>query len=73
MSRVQQTITIAVSEKLKIRLEQIAAEQGCMWGDKPNISELIRRIAEGEIPVGSAAIQAAATQLATAIKTINSI
>lgn len=30
-------------------LERVAAEMNCFWGDKPNVSEMLRRIANGEI------------------------
>lgn len=35
----------------KEKLEAIALQMGCMWGDRPNISQLVHRIAQGELRI----------------------
>lgn len=52
MSRKGQSITLSVSERDKAQLEAIALEFGMMWGDDPNISKLIKAIAQRELIVG---------------------
>ncbi|WP_016949551.1 YafY family protein [Anabaena sp. PCC 7108] len=52
MSRKGQSITLSVSERDKAELEAIALEFGMMWGDEPNISKLIKAIAQRELIVG---------------------
>ncbi|MFM7407851.1 MAG: WYL domain-containing protein [Cuspidothrix sp.] len=52
MSRKGQSITLSVSERDKAELEAIALEFGMMWGDDPNISKLIKAIAQRELIVG---------------------
>ena len=51
MSRKGQSITLSVSERDKAHLEQLAAEFGMTWGDKPNISKLITAIARQELRI----------------------
>lgn len=51
MTRKNQSITLAVSESDMQRLEEIAMQHGCKWGDNPNVSELLRQIAGGELIV----------------------
>jgi hypothetical protein len=46
-------LTISISEADKESLAAIAVKHGCSWGDNPNISELIRKIAAGELEVVS--------------------
>lgn len=52
MSRKGQSITLSVSERDKAELEAIALEFGMMWGEDPNISKLIKAIAQRELIVG---------------------
>jgi hypothetical protein len=52
MSRKGQSITLSVSERDKAELEAIALEFGMKWGDDPNISKLIKAIAQRELIVG---------------------
>ncbi len=52
MSRKGQSITLSVSERDKAELEAIALEFGMMWGDDPNISKLIKAIAQRELIIG---------------------
>ncbi|MGI0488788.1 WYL domain-containing protein [Pantanalinema rosaneae CENA516] len=49
MGRRGQSITLSISDKDKEQLEQIATEQGMMWGDRPNISRLVEAIARREL------------------------
>lgn len=49
MSRKQESITLSLSLEHKAELEQKALEFGCLWGDKPNISALLKAIADSEI------------------------
>ncbi|MBD2065959.1 WYL domain-containing protein [Leptolyngbya sp. FACHB-671] len=52
MGRRGQSITLSISDKDKEQLEQIAVEQGMMWGDRPNISRLVEAIARRELLIG---------------------
>jgi hypothetical protein len=52
MSRKGQSITLSVSERDKTELEAIALQFGMMWGDDPNISKLIKAIAQRELIIG---------------------
>lgn len=52
MSRKGQSITLSVSERDKAELEAIAREFGMMWGDDPNISKLIKAIAQRKLIIG---------------------
>ena len=46
MGRKGQSITLSLSEREKQQLEKLALELGCLWGDRPNISKLIKVIAQ---------------------------
>lgn len=52
MGRRGQSITLSISDKDKEQLEQIAIEQGMLWGDRPNISRLVEAIARRELLIG---------------------
>ena len=52
MSRKSESLTIACTPDRKALLEALAIQHGFLWGEKPNLSELIRAIADGEIPLG---------------------
>ncbi|MDB9492317.1 WYL domain-containing protein [Dolichospermum circinale CS-534/05] len=51
MSRKGQSITLSVSDRNKTQLEAIALQFGMKWGDDPNISKLIKAIAQHELIV----------------------
>jgi hypothetical protein len=52
MSRKGQSITLSVTERDKAELEAIAREFGMMWGEDPNISKLIKAIAQRQLIIG---------------------
>lgn len=49
MSKKQETITLSLSQEHKAELEQKALKFGFVWGDKPNVSRLLKAIADDEI------------------------
>jgi hypothetical protein len=49
MSRKQESITLSLTLEHKVELEKLSLEFGCLWGENPNISGLIKAIADGEI------------------------
>ena len=49
MSRKGQSITLSVSEAEKAELEQLALEHGMTWGERPNISKLLKAIARHKL------------------------
>lgn len=51
MTRKNQAITLSIQEKEKKALEDLALEFGKTWGDKPNISKLIKSIASHELKI----------------------
>jgi hypothetical protein len=51
MTRKGESITLSLSPEQKERLEQIALHYGQTWGEDPNISKLMRAIADGELKV----------------------
>ncbi|MHC5718327.1 MAG: WYL domain-containing protein, partial [Nostoc sp.] len=53
MSRKGQSITLSISERDKAELEAIAREFGMMWGEEPNISKLIKAIAQRKLLIGN--------------------
>jgi hypothetical protein len=53
MTRKGSALTLSVSEHEKAQLEQLALTFGQTWGSKPNISKLIKSIANGEIRVAA--------------------
>lgn len=53
MGRKGRSVTLSLSEEDKGRLEALALEYGMMWGDRPNISELIQAIAQNKLKVAS--------------------
>jgi hypothetical protein len=52
MTRKSESLTIACPPDRKALLEALAIKHGYLWGEKPNVSELIRAIADEEIPLG---------------------
>ncbi len=52
MTRKGESVTLSLSSEQKQQLERIALEFGQTWGnEKPNISQLVRAIADGELKV----------------------
>jgi len=51
MSRKGKSITLSLEEGHKERLEQVALDFGCTWGDKPNVSALLAEIAVGKLKI----------------------
>ncbi|MBF2050599.1 WYL domain-containing protein [Leptolyngbya sp. NK1-12] len=49
MGRRGQSITLAISERDKVQLENLALELGITWGDRPNISKLVEAIARRKL------------------------
>lgn len=49
MTRAKRSITLSLDTSQKARLVQLAAAFDCMWGEKPNVSELIKAIADGRL------------------------
>ena len=49
MSRKQESITLSISEKHKSKLEKLSVEFGYLWGEKPNVSALLKAIADGDL------------------------
>ncbi|WP_310483901.1 WYL domain-containing protein [Chamaesiphon sp. VAR_48_metabat_403] len=53
MGRRGQSITLSISDRDKEQLEAFALEFGMTWGDKPNISGLIKAIADRKILIAA--------------------
>lgn len=51
MTRKNQAITLSISDEDKAKLEEKALEFGCLWGQDPNISKFMKRIANNELLV----------------------
>lgn len=51
MSRKGQSITLSLAEREKQQLEKLALELGYQWGDRPNISKLIKAIAQNHLRI----------------------
>jgi len=51
MSRPGKSITLSLKEGHKERLEQIALDFGCTYGEKPNVSALVDAIAAGHFRI----------------------
>jgi hypothetical protein len=49
VTRKGRAITLSVNEHQKLCLEAIARDFGITWGDKPNISQLVKAIADGKL------------------------
>ena len=49
MGRNSEAITLSLSPDRKAKLEELAITMGATWGEKPNISALVRMIADGRI------------------------
>ena len=53
MTRKGQSITLSLSEADKVNLEQLATELGMTWGEKPNISKLVKAISRNELKISA--------------------
>ncbi len=51
MTRPGRALTLSLNETDRAALTQLAQEFGMMWGDKPNISKLIEKIARRELTI----------------------
>lgn len=51
MPKKREVVTLSLAPVHLKALEAIALEHGCKWGERPNVSELLRRIAAGELVV----------------------
>lgn len=49
MGRKGQSMTLSISEREKAELERLAEQLGMSWGDSPNISKLIKAIANHQL------------------------
>ncbi|WP_448574187.1 WYL domain-containing protein [Trichothermofontia sp.] len=52
MVRRRPSITLTIAEHEKAQLEQLALAFGQTWGEKPNVSKLIKAIAQGKLRLG---------------------
>jgi hypothetical protein len=55
----KRTTTFTLTPDQYRRLQEIAKQNGCMWGDRGNPSELLTKIALGEILIGDDAVRQA--------------
>lgn len=53
MSRKGRSITLSVNDNQKTQLERIALEFDITWGDNPNISQLVKAIADGKLRIAA--------------------
>ena len=53
MGRKGESITLSLKDYEKEALEELAKEYNMMWGDRPNISKLLKAIAKGELLVAA--------------------
>jgi hypothetical protein len=51
MSRKGESITLSLTERDRAKLVELATELGFKWGEKPNISKLLKAIAHREIQI----------------------
>jgi hypothetical protein len=49
MTRKKRSITLSIEEHEKAQLEQLALEFDQTWGDNPNVSKLVKAIAQGKL------------------------
>ena len=48
----QEKCEVSISADQKASLESLAQKLGYMWGQRPNISGLMKAIADGEVAIG---------------------
>lgn len=63
MKKRRESLTLSLSVSEKAELERIALHFGCMWGERPNISELLKKIADGDLVVTSGDLAIAGSDL----------
>lgn len=51
MARKGESVTLSLTTAEKEALEQIALRFGCRWGQKPNVSGLLKAIAAGDLRI----------------------
>jgi hypothetical protein len=51
MSRKGESITLSLYPEQKVALEKMSLAFGRTWGQKPNISSLLKAIADGELKI----------------------
>lgn len=51
MTRKGQAITLSVTDRDRAALETLAEQFNCTWGDKPNISQLVKAIARKQLRI----------------------
>jgi len=49
MTRKKRSITLSIEEHEKVQLEALALEFDQTWGDNPNVSKLVKAIAQGKL------------------------
>ena len=65
MTKRSDSLTVTCKPETKLLLDELALKFDCLWGESPNLSLLIERIADGTIPTGKP------TKSSEARKTIN--
>lgn len=68
MTRTRHSITLSCTPKTKAKLERIALDFNCKWGDKPNLSALLESIANGDIELSRPSRQALAKHRIAVLK-----
>ncbi|WP_416669140.1 WYL domain-containing protein [Egbenema bharatensis] len=53
MTRKGRAITLSINDRQKAQLEQLALELGATWGEKANISKLVKDIADNKLRVAA--------------------
>jgi hypothetical protein len=53
VTRKGRAITLSINDRQKAQLEAIALDFGITWGDKPNISQLVKAIADGKLRIAA--------------------
>ena len=49
MPRKRPSVTLSIEESEKLALEQLALDFDQKWGEKPNVSKLLKAIADGKL------------------------
>lgn len=53
MKKRRESVTLSLSAYEKAELEKLALHFECRWGERPNISELLKKIAVGDLVISS--------------------
>lgn len=51
MSRKGESVTLSLTAEEKAEFERLALQFGCTWGEKPNVSGLLKAIAAGRLSI----------------------